>query len=49
MKRTSSTPLLIILGTVLLVGTAACLLVYSSFEEEEFEFDTFDEHNDDYL
>lgn len=49
MKRTTTTPLLILLGTVLLAGTAACLLVYGSFSEREFEFDTYDEQNEDYL
>ncbi|MFD2515502.1 hypothetical protein ACFSRY_16635 [Pontibacter locisalis] len=49
MNRNSTTPLLIFLGTVLLAGTAVCLLVYSSFDEDEFEFDTYDEHNEDYL
>lgn len=41
--------MLYFLGTVLLLGTVACLFVYHCFDGEELEIDTYDEHNEDYL
>lgn len=49
MKRTNTTPLLYLIGSALLIGTAACLFVYTCFSGDELQFDTLDEHNEDYL
>jgi flagellar basal body-associated protein FliL len=49
MKKSSSIPLYIILGTVLLVGAGTYLFLNNSFDRREFEFDTYDEDNEDYL
>jgi hypothetical protein len=49
MTHTNKTPLLVLLGTVLIAGTAACLFLFNCFNEGEFNIDTHDEHNDDYL
>lgn len=49
MKRTYTSPLLFIIGTMLLAGTAAYVFVYRSFNRDEFELDTYDEHSEDYL
>ncbi|WP_170866142.1 hypothetical protein [Pontibacter flavimaris] len=49
MNRPDSAPILLLLGTVLLIGAAAYLLVNNSFDEKDFEFDTYDEESADYL
>ncbi|MDX5438427.1 MAG: hypothetical protein LPK03_14580 [Pontibacter sp.] len=49
MNRTYTSPLLFIIGAMLLAGTAACLFVYRSFNSDEFDIDTNDEHSEDYL
>ncbi len=40
---------MLLLGTVVLIGAAAYIFVNSQFDEEDFEFDTYDEHSEDYL
>ncbi|SFF90552.1 MULTISPECIES: hypothetical protein [Pontibacter] len=49
MNQSKETPLLFLLGTALLIGAAAYLLISCQFDEEDFEFDTYDEDSEDYL
>ncbi|CAM3598163.1 hypothetical protein POKO110462_11330 [Pontibacter korlensis] len=49
MKRTEKAPLLYFVGTILLISTAAYFFIYKYFDEEDFEFDTYDEHTEDYF
>jgi hypothetical protein len=49
MKRTNTTPLFFVLGTVLLAGVAACVFVYNCFENRAYDIDTHDEDYEDYL
>ncbi|WP_266205421.1 hypothetical protein [Pontibacter kalidii] len=49
MNKPDTAPLMLLLGTVLLIGAAAYLLVNNSFDEKDFEFDTYDEDSEDYL
>ena len=49
MNKPNETPVLLLLGTALIIGAAAYLLVSCQFDEEDFQFDTYDEHNEDYL
>lgn len=49
MNKTENGTLLFFLGTAVLIGAAAYLFVNSQFEDDDFEFDTYDEHCDDYL